>query len=780
MSGDDTSVFLGGNPPLISDALLRWLDSSTLEGSHPQADANSDDPSHAGPADEDSHAIMLLDQSSVDASVGPPTIDHSLEPCSSPGDNSQDTHTNHSPSPISSATGQHAKKKARISLDPDQPLTAAGKPRARVYVACNDCRTRKIRCDGAKPVCYNCRRCAPDTVAGSYDSLPNRRGQDKIPGTRVRSAPGQRKFRQASENQIAESSAHGANSTHGVYLRWRYENLPNNHFQDPVSSFDPSNINSTQTEARQIPFPPSNAPERDVELGSRRELTPEPSSQFTRETWWDSLLVMYASEDIGQSLHAISLTADQRLMYTQRIFVDVRALFHTSVYWASFIHLPRLFEALIDPVRRSFIQPSLLLAMLAMGTFVQSSNLGLGARGRKRALKLVEQAHAALQASLSSHWVDIGLAQAAWVLAYFEIQVHPEQSWERNRSSFVLLDSLIRLFSLTTLDADVPHSHFSLFEMHKGLALAPSQALQLAQPGLPGQDIAVLPVEAVCSCAHYTLGKQWPGVLELAPLWESTVMWPPDASEGELRKEEGRRLVWSSVMLAAAHNSYTSARADVDNADLYIKHYENAYEQSLIQKSQFAVDAWLETEAIEVALNHHVCDLESRMAYQAREFLFSARMCFTLDFQRYIPYVSSNNSLPRQKAESWLRRQMAVTQYLWDCLHTNPANELGTRSFLVYWFMGHVLRALVIWENDPTMTLALDAAKFFVLPLEYLMQLWPSQNQREKWQGIRMKLVEACIEAGIPLPSPVLPPPLPQGGLCAPLKPQGSSTAAAP
>ncbi|KAL7279744.1 hypothetical protein ACG7TL_006151 [Trametes sanguinea] len=564
----------------------------------------------------------------------------------------------------------------------------------------------------------------------------------------MRSAPGQRNFRHALGNQVAETSAHGANSTGGIYLQWHYENIPGGNFQDPVGSFDSSQAGSYQEHPQTL-----QALESGEEQDPGRELTPEPSVQFTRETWWDSLLMMYASEDIGQELQVISLTADQRFMYTQRIFVDIRALLHTSVYWASFLHIPRFFETLIDSVRRSSIQPSLILAMLAMGTFVQSSNLRLGARGRKRALKLIEQAHAALQASLSSRWVDIGLAQAAWFLAYFEIQVHPEQSWERNRSSFVLLDSLIRLLSLTTLDADVPHARFTLFAMHKGPASSFPHVFPLATPGLPGHDNAVLPVEVACSCAQYTLRKQWPGVLELAPLWDATAMWPSELSEGELRKEEGRRLVWSSVMLAAGHNSYTSARADVEKAELYIKRYENyalllpgeslsrsgtpvsrnniwsLYLRAMLlwhtgirtksdrmipdhQKSQYAIDAWLETEAIEVALNQHVCDLESRMGHQAREFLFK------------------NNSLLRQKTESWLRRQMAVTQYLWDCLHTNPANELGTRSFLVYWFMGHVLRrALVIWENDPTMTLALDAAKLFVLPLEYLMQLWPSQSK---------------------------------------------------
>ena len=35
--------------------------------------------------------------------------------------------------------------------------------------------------------------------------------------------------------------------------------------------------------------------------------------------------------------------------------------------------------------------------------------------------------------------------------------------------------------------------------------------------------------------------------------------------------------------------------------------------------------------------------------------------------------------------------------------------------------------ALMLWENEISPTLALEAAKLFALPLEYLMQLWPSE-----------------------------------------------------
>jgi hypothetical protein len=46
-------------------------------------------------------------------------------------------------------------------------------------------RGRKIRCDGAKPVCYHClQRDGNDQC--TYDSLPKRRGPDRVQGARTR------------------------------------------------------------------------------------------------------------------------------------------------------------------------------------------------------------------------------------------------------------------------------------------------------------------------------------------------------------------------------------------------------------------------------------------------------------------------------------------------------------------------------------------------------------------------------------------------------------------
>jgi hypothetical protein len=79
------------------------------------------------------------------------------------------------------------KDKTRIKLSTNQPPTTQGHARSRVYVACTECRIRKIRCDGAKPMCHHCCQRGGNELC-SYDALPKRRGPDRVQGSRTRGA----------------------------------------------------------------------------------------------------------------------------------------------------------------------------------------------------------------------------------------------------------------------------------------------------------------------------------------------------------------------------------------------------------------------------------------------------------------------------------------------------------------------------------------------------------------------------------------------------------------
>ena len=151
------------------------------------------------------------------------------------------------------------------------------------------------------------------------------------------------------------------------------------------------------------------------------EIGSEPSLCFTRKVWWDSLLSLYISPSASR-LQA--LTVGQRESAMQGIASDLRFLFKVSNFFLSFFHIPTFFGNFFDPSKRENMQPSLILAMLSMATFWQSSEIGLGRQGRERALRFRDEAQAAMDASFNSGWIDETLAQAAWVIFAFLLAIH--------------------------------------------------------------------------------------------------------------------------------------------------------------------------------------------------------------------------------------------------------------------------------------------------------------------------------------------------------------------
>ena len=90
-------------------------------------------------------------------------------------------------------------------------------------------RVRKTRCDGAKPICFNCRKRPPeDGEECSYEEQPKRRGQDKVPGLRVRcSSHGPRKRkRTGSDDSEEEAGESSLEEDYGPRLHASYQNFP--------------------------------------------------------------------------------------------------------------------------------------------------------------------------------------------------------------------------------------------------------------------------------------------------------------------------------------------------------------------------------------------------------------------------------------------------------------------------------------------------------------------------------------------------------------------------
>jgi hypothetical protein len=115
------------------------------------------------------------------------------------------------------------------------------------------------------------------------------------------------------------------------------------------------------------------------------------------------------------SRHLVGLTSSQRESAACSIFADIRFLFRISNYWLSFFHIPSFLKVYLDPGRRQTMQPSLLLALIAVSLFWQSSELGMGQQGREKAMRFRNEAQCAFEASCNAGWIDETLAQAAWV-----------------------------------------------------------------------------------------------------------------------------------------------------------------------------------------------------------------------------------------------------------------------------------------------------------------------------------------------------------------------------
>ena len=140
------------------------------------------------------------------------------------------------------------------------------------------------------------------------------------------------------------------------------------------------------------------------------DITPDPSLQFSRETWFDHIRDLYA---VSMPVSFLGLT--QHDGGFSKIIDDVRFIFRFSPYWFSFLNVPRFYNNFMDPYRRSRMQPSLLLALLAVSKCLQSAEQESPAEVLRVALLLRDEAQGYLEASLHARAIDVELAEAAWV-----------------------------------------------------------------------------------------------------------------------------------------------------------------------------------------------------------------------------------------------------------------------------------------------------------------------------------------------------------------------------
>jgi hypothetical protein len=148
------------------------------------------------------------------------------------------------------------------------------------------------------------------------------------------------------------------------------------------------------------------------------DITPDPSVQFSRETWFDHVRDLYvvSARDSGDPSCSVLAQRDNSI---NQIIEDVRFIFKSSYYWFSFLNVPRFYNNFMDPIRRSRMQPSLLLSLLAVSKCLQGAGRLCPDGSYHVALMLRDEAQGYLEASLQARAIDVELVQAAWVRLNF-------------------------------------------------------------------------------------------------------------------------------------------------------------------------------------------------------------------------------------------------------------------------------------------------------------------------------------------------------------------------
>ncbi|TRM64026.1 hypothetical protein BD626DRAFT_568626 [Schizophyllum amplum] len=695
-----------------------------------------------------------------------------------------DTDNDRDASPEGSSSHKRARRdKAPIPLDPSQPLTTRGKPRARVYVACQQCRNRKIRCDGAKPACHNC------TVKGvsecNYDPIPRRRGPDKKPGARQRpgaDAPSQPRRRVAAnadpypvssvrrssvgdlDLQPNPSTSQAARTDH---LYFEEYDIPSQQAYSIPQGYSNLRADPTDLAAHHHgAYPYSQQNIHGYDSATRpiyNSFLAQPSMQFSRSTC---------------QLYAADIRFPAR-MGTQQITEDLRFMFRVSNYWFSFFHVPTFFGTFHNAYGRDNMQPGLVYGALAISIFFRSSQLEGKEMGRERALRFRDMAQGYIDAAFNTQCVDVELAQAAWLAALFEVCAHPLHSTPRCASALRILDAIIQSLRLTSIDFDNPRT--SMFTQSSvPLVRSPTSTR----------------VGRRVWCTHNCTGPDD----YVPPTWEMTPAWNPAWSDVEIERESSRRLVWSSLFLFSGHHTYNlsygkppvalhiSAPSNyavlfTGESSIYTMRPDQAprakdtvwalFERSFllwnaailmvmrtrspltkmsdVEKAHFAISVNQEADVIENALRAHTCDIERAFLFQSRDYLFSARMCVGYEYRRVLPATSVFYG-----TEDMLKKmsyRIAIGRQVMQGLHTvtgNASNTLNRRPFFVFWFMAQIKSAIRLYKSTDLL-MALELCKALMPCVDYLSTLFPCPEQRNRYAALVYEVNEACAEHGQPL-----------------------------
>ncbi|KAI6040220.1 hypothetical protein EDC04DRAFT_2567248 [Pisolithus marmoratus] len=675
--------------------------------------------------------------------------------------------------------------------------TAPRRESSNLVIACRQCRARKIRCDSTRPICHNCVRRSNEC---QYDAVPKRRGPDKRPGTRQRSckkrpADGSAPVPPSKRKKAGTStgSPHTEGQAQRIGLEHNLVRTQQDTGNQPQPSLSPRRPEFTSAQSRT--FPDSYSTVCHIQPDKLRAAS-TPVIQYDPKESWNSLLGGY------------SKTREQSV---DDIINDLSLVFSTRGHWLPVINVHELVQRLFGSEDRLLSQLCLVFGGLAVVTLMKSSEVGLGTAGQNRAAWLRDQAQASLEASWSSQLIDVNLARAALMLAVYESSAHPLYTAERERKSLLHLDHIIRSLGLAFMDSNEPdvstftpntvpaarrrifgatgkddlHSHSSASRCT--CMPSSSNPTMVSDPTSPfwtytppcsslwtpeevdKEDCRRLCWSALSLVASYTsrciASRKEPSEFFMTDPSNFRLLFPGEASErgsSDLKAQSPKDSIWALYCRSMLLWNFCTTRLR-----------QNTFTTD--ETSDIALQAWREAQEIQDALDSHRCGLDMTLLYMCQEYVYNIQMLITSTLQSFHgPGAGHFPSFSRKNAEQWLHhlsyfvgRVQASMKHLGD----GCSDSFARRPFQVTWLASQISmqvlvgsngappsdtgsRCLLLWENDRSITEALEVAKDILAPLELLNTLWPCPILQSTCDELRKRVISICHSINIPPPIP--------------------------
>ncbi|KAG9005215.1 hypothetical protein FRB94_001763 [Tulasnella sp. JGI-2019a] len=196
--------------------------------------------------------------------------------------------------------------------------------------------------------------------------------------------------------------------------------------------------------------------------------------------------------------------------------------------------------------------------------------------------------------------------------------------------------------------------------------------------------------------------------------------------------------LWSNLTAGGTHDS----NVEHDKRDEHV---------------DFAMTLWMETLALEDALNAHSCNTEEATFWQARDYLFSIRLLVSGGFRHYIPVPRSGVNFAQllgDNATTWLQGTEYLGARFRHAIMNEDARTLAIRNvfahrpFLLSILYFKVWRTIAVWRLDHTQTFAIDVALGFREPLRWFEQVWPSSEEKRRRAALMRDLEQICVLLG--------------------------------